>query len=154
TGSSNGATCSECCAYRLTRSIIPISITGQPSLAFRICWNTLAPRHHSPPEGFVDGTTLTPAQLARGRLLVLLAAVLWSLSGFFTRVLTKPTLLGFDTPPVEPLQIACARSLFAALVMLPMLRGQRLSFRPLMIAMMLCFALMNVTFVSAQALGA
>jgi drug/metabolite transporter (DMT)-like permease len=54
---------------------------------------------------------------------------------------------------MEPLQIAFYRVLFAGLVLLPMLRRRDLSFRPLMLGMAGCFALMNATFVSALALG-
>jgi drug/metabolite transporter, DME family len=67
-----------------------------------------------------------------------------------------------DRPPLEALtlggrdyqvQIACYRVLFAALVLLPTLRRRDLRFRPMMLVMLFCFACMNVTFVSALALG-
>lgn len=99
---------------------------------------------------------------ARGRLFIFLAAALWSLGGAFTKVLTQSTFVGVDEPPIEPLflagkdipiQIACYRVVFAGLVLLPTLRRGDIRFRPLMLAMLLSFALMNAAFISAQALG-
>lgn len=89
----------------------------------------------------------------RGRLLILTAAVLWSTSGMFTCFLREPTILNLDHPPLHPLQIAAARVLFAGLVMLPFLRRQDLSFRPLMVGTALTFAAMNATFIAAMSLG-
>ena len=60
----------------------------------------------------------TPS-VAQGRVCILLAAVLWSLGGAFTKVLTEPTALGLNDPAIEtwllagknvPLQIACYRA--------------------------------------------
>jgi drug/metabolite transporter (DMT)-like permease len=82
-----------------------------------------------------------------------MAAVLWSTSGAFTKVLTKDTGLGLDAPPVGHLQIAFYRVLFAALVMVPLLRRRDVSWRPAMLPTALCFAAMNALFVSALALG-
>lgn len=102
---------------------------------------------------------LTPAQ---GRLCVVLAALLWSTSGAFTKVLTQPTALGLNDPPIEPfrigsvdfaVQLACYRALFAGVALIPLLGRRDLSFRPLMLLMALVFAAMNITFVSANALG-
>jgi DME family drug/metabolite transporter len=106
-------------------------------------------------------TSVTPS-LAQGRLCIVLAAVLWSTSGAFGKWLTQPTALGVHEPPLDPLlyagyawpvQIAFYRVLFAGLVLLPTVRRIDLGFRPLMLAMAACFALMNATFVSALALG-
>jgi DME family drug/metabolite transporter len=108
------------------------------------------------PAGMMDAAkTSSPPKRAvsRGRLGIALAALLWSTSGAFTKVLTLNTGLGLNSPPIEPLQIAFYRVLFAGLVFLPMLRRRDLSFRPLMLGMAGCFALMNATFVSALALG-
>lgn len=98
---------------------------------------------------------LVPSHRAvtQGRLCIALAALLWSTSGAFTKVLTLPTALGLNTPEIAPLQIAFYRALFAGLVLLPTLRRSDLSFRPLMLGMAGCFAIMNATFVSALALG-
>lgn len=98
----------------------------------------------------------------RGRLCLLLAAVLWSLSGAFTKALTEDTVFGLNEPTIEPLviagravpvQIACYRVLFAGLVLLPTLRPRQLRFRPLMLVMLGCFAIMNALFITAMALG-
>jgi drug/metabolite transporter (DMT)-like permease len=99
---------------------------------------------------------------AKGRLLIVTAALFWSLSGAFTKALTQPTFLGLNEPPIEPLyiaskdvpiQIACYRMLFAGIVLLPTLRRGDLQFRPLMLLMLAAFALMNAAFITAQALG-
>jgi drug/metabolite transporter, DME family len=86
----------------------------------------------------------------RDRLLIVLAALLWSTSGAFTKVLTQPTPLGLDTPPMHPGVIACLRVLFAGLVLLPTLRRRDVSFRPIMLVMIACFTIMSVTFVRAM----
>lgn len=91
--------------------------------------------------------------LAQGRLCVVLAAVLWSLSGAFAKVLTRPTPLGLDAPPVSPLAMACYRVLFAGLVLLPTVRRRDISFRPMMLVMVASFAVMNRLFVYALAEG-
>jgi drug/metabolite transporter, DME family len=104
----------------------------------------------------------TPPSVVQGRLYIVLAALLWSTSGAFTKILTQPTFIGANEPPIAalhwegkdfPVQLACYRALFAGLVLLTMLRRADISFRPLMIVMAVCFALMNITFISAQALG-
>ncbi|MGH9676285.1 MAG: DMT family transporter [Candidatus Acidiferrum sp.] len=91
--------------------------------------------------------------LNQGRLYIVLAAVLWSTSGAFTRLLTRPTVLGLNEPLLNPLQIACGRVLFAGLVLLPMLRKRDLAFRPAMLGTAASFALMNGLFVYALASG-
>ncbi|MCI0682831.1 MAG: DMT family transporter [Gemmataceae bacterium] len=99
---------------------------------------------------------------AHGRLCIILAALLWSTSGAFTKVLTQPTIIGAYPPPVDslewdgkqyPIQLAAYRALFAGLVLAATVRPRDIAFRPLMIGMAVCFALMNITFISAQALG-
>src|SRR5262249_38312105 len=89
----------------------------------------------------------------QGRILVLLAAVLWSLSGAFTKILTKQATFQLDGPPILAVQIAFFRVFFAGIVLLPLLRRQDITFRWSMPAMVLCFALMNATFVPALAWG-
>jgi drug/metabolite transporter (DMT)-like permease len=91
--------------------------------------------------------------LNRGRLCVALAALLWSTSGAFTKLLTEDTPQGLNRPGVLPLQIAFCRSVFAGLVLLPLVRRRDLSWRWAMLAMVACFAAMNALFVSALALG-
>jgi drug/metabolite transporter, DME family len=98
-----------------------------------------------------NGATLpSPAQ---GRFLVALAAILWSLSGAFTKLLTKETALHLDQPEISGLLIAFYRALFAGLVLLPSLRRRDISFRGAMIATAFSFAVMNALYVLAMALG-
>lgn len=100
--------------------------------------------------------------LARGRLCIVLAALIWSTSGAFAKVLTQPTIINAHQPHIETLdfhgknydvQIAFYRALFAGLVLACTVRPKDITFRPLMIVMAVSFALMNITFVSAQAQG-
>lgn len=97
-----------------------------------------------------------------GRLAIALAAVLWSLGGACTKILTQETIFGLDQPPLAtlrvsdrdfPVVIACWRVLFAGLVLLPGLRRRDLTFRPAMLVLAVVFAVMNATFISAMALG-
>jgi DME family drug/metabolite transporter len=83
-----------------------------------------------------------PGKLA-GRLWVLAAALMWSSSGLFA----KQTL--FDEWPADKrgLLFAFWRALFAALVLLPMVRRPRWS--PHLVPLVACFVLMNVTFLTA-----
>jgi DME family drug/metabolite transporter len=90
---------------------------------------------------------------AQGRVLIAAAAILWSTSGAFAKVLTLPTALGLNEPKIEPLQMAFFRGFFAGFAMLLTVRRGDVSFRPMMLVMMAIFALMNATFVSALALG-
>lgn len=103
-----------------------------------------------------------PFDLAHGRFCIVLAAILWSLSGAFTKVLTQPTILGLCSPEIEPwsfggrdfpIQIACWRSIFGGFVLAPALRRSQIRVRPIMFFMAICFAVMTFTFISAQALG-
>ena len=84
---------------------------------------------------------------------IALAAVLWSLSGLFTRLLQNQTPLEFHEPRLSALQIAFFRALFAGLFLVPMLRRRDIRFRPLMPVMVGLFAAMNALFISAIALG-
>src|SRR6266481_683918 len=89
----------------------------------------------------------------QGRMLVVLAAVFWSLSGAFTKILTQQASFQLDGPPVTAVQIAFFRVFFAGVVLLPTLRRRDVSFRWSMPLMVLCFACMNATFVPALAWG-
>jgi len=87
--------------------------------------------------------------LNRGRLLLVLAAVLWSTSGFFAKA---PF---FDNWPivaggyaVRGPMLAFWRALFASVVLLPMIKRPR--WTPRLIPMVLTFAVMNVTYLSAM----
>jgi drug/metabolite transporter (DMT)-like permease len=55
--------------------------------------------------------------------------------------------------PVDGLTIAFYRVFFAGLVLLPAVRPRDVTFRPAMLAMVGCFAVMNLTFVLAMAGG-
>src|ERR1700716_823084 len=99
------------------------------------------------------GSTPLSSSPTPGRLCIVVVAQLWSISGAFTKVLTKDTALGLNAPEVTPLQIAFFRVLFAGAVLVPTLRRRDLSFRPTMLPMVATFAIMNATFVSALALG-
>src|SRR5438128_5350194 len=92
----------------------------------------------------------TPSQ---GRLYVALAALLWSTSGAFTKILTRDTFFRLNDPEVQSFQIACCRVLFAGLVLLPTIRRRDISFRPMMAAMAISFAVMNATFIWAMTMG-
>lgn len=91
--------------------------------------------------------------LAEGRLVIALAAVLWSLSGAFTKLLTKETVFGLASPPLAATWIAFFRTFFAGLAMLPLLQRREVQFRWPMLAMMLCFGIMNLLYVVAMAQG-
>jgi drug/metabolite transporter (DMT)-like permease len=97
-------------------------------------------------------------------LYVLSAGLLWSTSGAFTKVLTQETVFGLNEPAIEglkvpgfveafPLQIVCYRAFFAGLLLVPTLKLRNLTMRPSMFLMGMLFVIMNVTFLSALALG-
>jgi drug/metabolite transporter, DME family len=94
-----------------------------------------------------------PVSLAQGRLCVVLAAVLWSTSGAFTKLLRERTPLGLNEPPLGGLQIALLRVFWAGVVLLPFVRRRDLSFRPATLATAVSFAVMNGLFVWAMAEG-
>ncbi|HMP02183.1 MAG TPA: DMT family transporter [Gemmatales bacterium] len=96
---------------------------------------------------------VTGRALWRGRLLVLTAAALWSLNGLFGKLLTKPNPWNLGEPPVEGLHIAFYRCLFAGLLLAPLVPRSQITWRPLFLGMMLCFAAMNAMFVYALTLG-
>ncbi len=89
----------------------------------------------------------------QARLCVVFAAILWSTSGAFTKVLRENTGLGLNEPSIDPLSIAFWRVVFAAAVFLPLVHRHELTFRPALWLTGLAFALMNALFVSAMALG-
>ncbi|MGF1578416.1 MAG: DMT family transporter [Gemmataceae bacterium] len=93
---------------------------------------------------------LSPAQ---GRLLIVLAAVLWSTSSFFNKILTKPTSLGLHEPSIEAFPLAFFRVLFAGLFLVPTLRKKDISFRPFMLVMAISFAVMNLSYMAAMTWG-
>jgi DME family drug/metabolite transporter len=88
-------------------------------------------------------TKSPPAALISGRLAVLIAAVMWSTSGFFA----KAPL--FADWPLDDRGVLLAfwRALFASLVLVPLIRRPR--WNPSLVALVLCFAAMNYAFMSA-----
>jgi drug/metabolite transporter, DME family len=88
-----------------------------------------------------------------GILFCLAAALLWSCSGLFTRLMQIPTFLGTHDPSLSPMQIAFFRAFFAGALLLPFLRRQDMRFRKPMVGMVACFAIMNVLFLSSVVLG-
>lgn len=89
----------------------------------------------------------------QARLMLVLAAVLWSTSSLFMRSLQHPTPLGLDEPALTPLQLAVFRSFFAGLCLLPLVRPRDVRFRPAVGLMVLCFAVMTGLYLSALGLG-
>jgi drug/metabolite transporter, DME family len=91
--------------------------------------------------------------VGRGRLYIVLAAVLWSTGGGFAKVLTQATPLGLDAPRLSALQIASLRSLFAGLILVPLVRQRDVVLRPGVAVVALCFALMSGLYVTAVVQG-
>lgn len=91
--------------------------------------------------------------LAHGRWCIVLGTLLWSLGGGFAKLLTRDSALGLNLPPIRPEAIACYRVLFAGLVLLPTLRRCDLSFRRMMLVMVVCFGSMNYLYVRALTEG-
>jgi drug/metabolite transporter (DMT)-like permease len=85
---------------------------------------------------------------ANGRLLIALAALLWSLSGFFAKAPyfdAWPSEI--DGWPVRGPLLAFWRTLFASIVLFPLVRRPSWSIK--LIPAVLIFAIMNVTFLTA-----
>ncbi len=99
------------------------------------------------------GSVPTPSTLNRDRLLLVLAAVLWSSGSFFMRLLRDPSGLGLDHPQLSPLQIAFFRGLFAGAILVPFLRPTAIRFRPSMLGMVASFGVMSGLYLSALGLG-
>src|SRR5207249_102153 len=86
-----------------------------------------------------------PSSLA-ARGWIVAAAVLWSVGGLFAKA---PTFQ--DWPPdVRGPMLAFWRALFAGLLLLPLVRRPR--WRPQLVPMGLCFAAMNLTYLTAMTL--
>ena len=96
---------------------------------------------------------MTEPSPTAARVLLVVAAVLWSLGSFFMRVLREPTALGLHEPELTPVQIAVGRALFGGLGLLPLVPWKRIRWRPLFPAMVLCFAIMNGLYLTALGLG-
>ncbi len=93
-----------------------------------------------------------PSSPTVARLMVVLAAVLWS-AGSFMKVFREDTPLGLHEPKLDPIPIAFWRGLFAGLALVPLVRFRYIRFRPIMLGMVACFALMSGLYLSALGLG-
>lgn len=100
-----------------------------------------------------DPQSNSEPSITQGRLLIVSAAVLWSTSSFFNKILTKETSLGLHDPHVDAFPLAFFRVLFAGLFLVPTLRKKDISFRPLMLVMALSFAVMNLSYMAAMTWG-
>ncbi|WP_298866981.1 EamA family transporter [uncultured Gimesia sp.] len=85
-------------------------------------------------------------KLFRARMLVLLAAVLWSLSGLFVK---SPPFLSIPEAH-RGLILACYRVFFAGLFLLPFVKINRIRWRPGLIPLLIAFASMNLLFMFAM----
>jgi drug/metabolite transporter (DMT)-like permease len=83
------------------------------------------------------------ASIARARLLVLAAAVLWSTSGFFAKA---PDFKGWPGPA-----LAFWRAAFACVILWPLVRRPRWSWR--LVPMTALFAAMNYSYLTSMAEG-
>ncbi|MCH8830669.1 MAG: EamA family transporter [Planctomycetes bacterium] len=86
--------------------------------------------------------------LRRGRLLIVLAALLWSTSGV---VLKSPPLQELPRSMAGPV-LACYRAIFAFFFLLPFIRIKAVRWRPALVPMVLFFAAMNFLFITAMTL--
>ncbi len=87
----------------------------------------------------------SPSELFRCRVMLIIAAVLWSLSGLFVK---SPPL---DVIPLDirgPL-LACYRALFAGLLFCLLVPRESIRWRPGLVPMVIIFTVMNVLFVSS-----
>lgn len=92
--------------------------------------------------------------LFKARLCLVLAAILWSLGSVFMRLLQHDLKIGLHEPQLSSLQIAFYRGLFGGLFMLALVRRSQITFRPIMIPMILTFTVMSGLYLSALGLGA
>lgn len=83
------------------------------------------------------------------RVYLILTAVLWSSGSIFIRLLKEPTSLDIHEPRLSSIQIAVFRAFAAGLVMIPLIRWRTVAFRPAMLGMILTFASMSGTYLSA-----
>lgn len=81
----------------------------------------------------------------RGRLLLLVAAVLWSTSGV---VLKSPPLEKLPLETRGPI-LACYRAAFAFLFLLPFVKWKAVRWRPALVPMALLFGIMNWLYITA-----
>ena len=106
----------------------------------------------------MPATTQIPPPVGRGewlfaRGLLVLAAVLWSLTSLFVNLFREPTVLGLHDPSLSPLQLAFFRAGFAGLVLVPIVPWRRVRFRRPMAGMIGCFTVMSGLYLSALMFG-
>lgn len=89
-----------------------------------------------------EGQVIIPS-VWQARLLVVVAAVLWSTSGFFAKA---PYFVGWSGP-----QIAFWRALFAGVALVPLVRRPQWDWK--LVPMTLLFAAMNYTYLTAMVKG-
>ena len=90
-----------------------------------------------------------PHGSARGRLLLVAAAVLWSTSGLFVK---SPPLASLSDDD-RALVVACFRALVAGACLVPFINWKRARLKSRMLPMVLSFAAMNFLFVAAMTRG-
>jgi DME family drug/metabolite transporter len=106
-----------------------------------------------PPVTVVEGATQpagiadsSHASLRRGRLLAVLASLLWSTSGIFVK---SPPLAAIPTASRGPI-LACFRALAAAAALAFFVKPSRIRWRPMLVPFVISFAGMNLLFVTAM----
>ena len=82
---------------------------------------------------------------SRGRVLLIVAALLWSISGILIK---SPTLQAIPLAQ-RGMMLACYRTLFAAVGLLPFVNWRRATLKPRFIPSACLFAVMNVLFINA-----
>ena len=114
-----------------------------------IAWPLDAARSECDNDGMPDKPAPLKPTLIRGRLLLVLAAAMWSTSGFFAKApFFDNWPIVVDGYAVRGPVLAFWRALFASLVLLPLVRRPR--WTPRLIPAVLIFAAMNVTYLSAM----
>lgn len=97
--------------------------------------------------GTGQGSPKSSESKTTGRVLILVAAVLWSTSGFFAKA---PWFDGWP-PEIRGLMLAFWRSFFACLCLVPLIRHPRWQWQ--LLPMVVCFATMVWSFMSAMVHG-
>src|SRR5690349_2474154 len=90
----------------------------------------------------------TSAERWRARLLVLVAAIFWSMSGVIAKA---PDFDAWRVHPDGGPAMACWRALFASVVLLPMVRRPQWSWK--LVPMTVTFTVMNFVYLTAMAKG-
>jgi drug/metabolite transporter, DME family len=110
--------------------------------------SALDPRPGAPASS-ADGLSLPQspaASLRRGRLMVVLASLLWSTSGAFVK---SPPLAAIPEATRGPI-LACFRALAAAAALAIFVKPRHVRWRPMLVPFVISFAGMNLLFVTAM----